>query len=35
MFSLDFPEILIVMGVLGGVAWAAYNWRYRHVSSSK
>jgi hypothetical protein len=29
--GLDVPEILIVLGVLSGVAWAVYN-RLRHRS---
>lgn len=24
--GLDVPEILIVLGILSGVAWAVYNW---------
>jgi hypothetical protein len=30
MGPLDVPEFLIVMGVLGGIAWAIYNWRRPH-----
>jgi hypothetical protein len=30
MPSLDIPEILILLGVLGGIAWAIYNWTHPH-----
>jgi hypothetical protein len=29
MASLDVPEVLIVLGVLAALAWAAYNWTHR------
>jgi hypothetical protein len=25
MGNLDVPEVLIIMGILGGIAWAIYN----------
>ena len=28
MGHLDVPEVLILMGILGGIAWAIYNWRH-------
>ncbi len=28
MKTLDVPEILIALGLLGCVAWAIYNWAY-------
>jgi hypothetical protein len=27
MGHLDVPEVLILLGILGGIAWAIYNWR--------
>ena len=30
MGSLDIPEILILLGLLGGLAWAVYNWTHPH-----
>ena len=27
MGNLDVPEVLIIMGILGGIAWAIYNRR--------
>jgi hypothetical protein len=31
MRTLDIPEMLIVLGVVAGVAWAVYNWAHSHV----
>ena len=28
MGHLDVPEVLILLGILGGIAWAIYNWRH-------
>jgi len=28
MGNLDVPEVLIIMGILGGIAWAIYNRRH-------
>ena len=28
MSHLDVPEVLILLGILGGIAWAVYNWRH-------
>jgi hypothetical protein len=28
MGSLDFPEVLILLGVIAIVAWAVYNWKH-------
>jgi hypothetical protein len=28
MGSLDVPEMLIILGLLAGVAWAIYNWTH-------
>ena len=28
MFGLDIPEMLIVLGILAGLAWALYNWTH-------
>ena len=30
MGHLDVPEILIVFGFLGCIAWALYNWAHPH-----
>jgi len=30
MPSLDIPEVLILLGVLAGAAWAIYNWTHPH-----
>jgi hypothetical protein len=30
MGPLDIPEILIVLGIAGCIAWALHNWRHRH-----
>jgi hypothetical protein len=30
MVHLDVPEVLILMGIIGGLAWAVYNWRHPH-----
>ena len=30
MGALDVPEILIILGLLGGLAWALYNWTHPH-----
>ena len=32
---LDVPEILIILGILAGVAWGIYNWLHPHVSAPK
>jgi hypothetical protein len=29
MRPLDVPEILILLGIAGGLAWAVYNWFHR------
>ena len=26
----DVPEVLIALGILGGIAWAIYNWTHPH-----
>jgi hypothetical protein len=26
----DVPEVLIALGVVGGIAWAIYNWTHPH-----
>jgi hypothetical protein len=26
---MDIPEILIIIGIVGGCAWAVYNWTHR------
>jgi len=31
----DVPEILILLGVLGGVAWGIYNWFHRRAQGSE
>ena len=33
--GLDVPEILIILGILGGVAWAIYNWLHPNVTSMR
>jgi len=35
MRSLDVPEVLIILGILAGLAWAVYNWTHPHASSHK
>jgi hypothetical protein len=35
MVSLDFPEILIALGILAGLVWAGYNLSHHGASSSK
>jgi hypothetical protein len=30
MGNLDVPEVLIVLGILAGIAWAIYNRRHPH-----
>jgi hypothetical protein len=35
MASLDIPEILIGMGVVGCIAWAIYNWTHSHANIHK
>ena len=30
MGNLDLPGVLIVLGLLGGAAWAIYNWLHPH-----
>lgn len=30
MGSLDVPEVLIILGVIAGIAWAIYNWTRPH-----
>jgi hypothetical protein len=27
---MDIPEVLIVLGILGGFVWAVYNWTHPH-----
>ena len=29
MVTLDFPAVLIIVGLLAGLAWAVYNWTHR------
>jgi len=31
--NLDIPEILIVLGVLAGIAWAVYNRLHPHIET--
>jgi hypothetical protein len=33
MRTLDIPEILIALGLIGAVAWAVYNWTHPHPQS--
>jgi hypothetical protein len=28
MGPLDVPEVLIILGIVAGIAWAIYNWRH-------
>jgi hypothetical protein len=35
MGTLDVPEILILLGILGGIAWAIYNWRHPYRSQRR
>jgi hypothetical protein len=35
MRPLDVPEILILLGIVGGLAWAFHNWFYRRAHSSR
>jgi hypothetical protein len=35
MASLDIPEILIALGIVGCIAWAIYNWTHPHADSHK
>ena len=35
MGTLDVPEILIALGFLAMVVWAANNWAYRHAHPRK
>lgn len=35
MGPIDIPEILIVLGILGCIAWAIYNWRYARTHAPK
>lgn len=28
MGPLDIPGVLIILGILGGIAWAIYNWTH-------
>ena len=30
MGTLDVPEILIMLGILAGLAWGLYNWTHAH-----
>ena len=30
MSHLDVPEVLILLGIAGGIAWAIYNWTHPH-----
>jgi hypothetical protein len=30
MGPLDVPEVLIILGLLGGLGLAAYNWTHHH-----
>jgi len=30
MPSLDVPEVLILLGIVGGIAWAIYNYTHPH-----
>jgi len=33
MGSFDVPEVLILLGVVAGFAWALYNWTHPHPKS--
>jgi len=35
MGTLDVPEVLILLGLLAGILWGAYNWRHRHMGAPK
>jgi len=35
MVRLDVPEVLILIGLVAGVAWAIYNWTTRHLHVHK
>jgi len=35
MGSLDIPEILIILGILGGIAWGLYNWTHPNMDPRK
>jgi len=35
MGTLDVPEILIGLGVVGCIVWAVYNWMHRHQGTTK
>jgi len=35
MRPLDVPEILILLGIAGGLAWAVYNWFRRRSSDPR
>jgi len=28
MGPLDVPEVLIILGIIAGIAWAIYNWTH-------
>jgi hypothetical protein len=30
MSTLDIPEVLILLGIVAGIAWAIYNWTHPH-----
>lgn len=35
MGNLDIPEVLIILSLVGAVAWAFYNWTHPHAGPSK
>jgi len=35
MRPLDVPEILIVLGIVGCIIWAVYNWTHPHRRTTK
>ena len=35
MGPLDVPEVLIILGMLAGIAWAIYNWTHPHPHAPK
>jgi uncharacterized membrane protein YjjB (DUF3815 family) len=35
MAPLDVPEVLIVAGIVGCIAWAIYNWTHAHPNGPK
>jgi hypothetical protein len=35
MSTLDIPEVLILLGIVAGVAWAIYNWTHPHYGNTR